>query len=124
MALYPLEDFKSLILSSSWRYLNENRAFRTLDKLDWNDNNLVQMLNGLHPNDYQKTVQNCKINDFVNADFVDADQYEIHWDEETGIRHPAPTNTTISLSLKIAIMTNSQGQLAGVVTFHLSGSPW
>lgn len=95
-----------------------------MDKLDWNDNNLVQMLNGLHPNDYQKTVRNCKINDFVDADLVDADQYEIHWDEEAGIRHPKSTDTTISLSLKIAIMTNPQGQLAGVVTFHLSGSPW
>lgn len=124
MALYSLEDFKSLVLSSRWRYLNENRAFRSLDKLDWKDDNFVQVLNGLHQNDFQKTVPKCRINDFVGVDYVDADQYEIHWDEDAGIRQPYSTNMTISLSLKIAIITNPQGQLAGVVTFHLSGSQW
>lgn len=124
MALYPLEEFKSLVLSSNWTFLNEERPFRTLEKLDWNKDNLAQVLNGLHQDDFQKTVPKCKINNFVSEDFVIADQYEVHWDENEGARQPYQTNTTVSLSLKIAIMTNSEGQLAGIVTFHLSGSPY
>jgi hypothetical protein len=124
MALYSLEVFKELLLASSWCYLNEKRAFDTLDKLGWDHDNLLQVLSQLHKEDFQKTVPNCKINDYIGVDYVPADQYEIHWDEEGNFRRPISTRTTTSLSLKIAIMTNTEGQAAGLVTIHLSGSAW
>ena len=121
MALYPLNDFKALVSASAWDYLNRNRAFRTLDRLGWAEATLEQLLLALHFDDFQKTVSNCKINDFENQDYVAADQYEIHWDETNCARSAHSSNQTISFSLKIAIVTSSQGPLSGLVTFHLSG---
>lgn len=123
MALYSLQDFQNLVASSKWTYLNERRAHNTLDKLGWTDADLAKLLCSLHPNDFQKVEKNRKINDFPSQNYVDADRYEIHWDSITGCREWHSTKmTTFSLSLKIAIMTSEQNQLAGVVTFHLSGS--
>lgn len=123
MALYVLQDFQNLVASSKWSYLNKRRAHNNLDKLDWSDVDLARLLSSLSPNDFQKTVLNCKINDFPGQDYIDADQYEIHWNEITSNREPNSTrNGTFSLSLKIAIMNIEQNQSAGVVTFHLSGS--
>jgi len=80
------------------------------------------MLCRMTQNDFQKVAPNCKINEFPGEDFVDADQYEVHWDEETGTSCGNLFRATVSLSLKIAIMTTPDGQQAGVVTLHTSGT--
>ena len=87
-----------------------------------NTDDLEELLLALHTDDFQKTVPNCKINDIENQDYVDADQYESHWDETNCARCAYPSNKTLSFSLKIAIVTSLQGPLSGLVTFHFSGS--
>lgn len=122
MAKYSLVEFKDLISHGNLSYLNENRAFKNLDKLSWSKEYFVELLLQLKESDFQKTVPNCKINDHPFLDIVDGDQYEIHWDEENEVRHETMNNMTISLSLKIAIVKEISGNIAGVVTFHMSGS--
>lgn len=122
MALYSLDDFKKLLASENWSYFNRRRAIGTLDNLNWADKYFLTVLNSLTEDDFQKTVATCKIEDYPFAEYVDADQYEIHWDEEEHVRRPSLVNSTLSLSLKIAIITNDHGQIAGVVTLHTSGT--
>lgn len=124
MSFYSLTDFKTLVTSGNLDYLNTRRLFNTLDKLDWDEAQLMQMLTQLEDGDFQKTVHNCRVNDLEGSDLIHADQYEVHWDEETRTRQPSSLTATVSLSLKIAIFTDSQGRKAGLVTTHLSGSPW
>ena len=121
MALYQLTDFKKLLGSDNWTYFNRRRAIGTLDKLEWEDEYFLTVLSSLTDNDFQKTVLTCKIEDYPFAEYVDADQYEIHWNEESHIRTTLE-HATVSLSLKIAIITNRHGQIAGVVTLHTSGT--
>ena len=106
-------------------FLNVRRTTTNLDKLDWDNNKLKKMLCGMSSADFQKTVKNCKINDCRSADYIDADQYEVHWDEDACIRRDRNdfARSTVSLSLKIAIIILDDGEQAGLVTFHLSGSP-
>ncbi|MFZ1547609.1 MAG: hypothetical protein WAT12_11010 [Candidatus Nitrotoga sp.] len=123
MALYPLEDFKLLIASSNWSYFNERRPFKHLDKLSWNNDDLKDVLCSLDPEeDFRKTFQNQEVNDLPGISFVHADHYVIHWDMDDWVRRRYASKSTIELSLKIAIVENATGQLAGVVTFHISGS--
>ena len=120
MALYKLEEFKSLVRSDECYCFNTSRANRTIEKLEWDDADFSKMLCGLAPSDFQKTVARCKVNDLQGYSVVNADQYEIHWDEDNGVRRNHPGNGTVSLSLKIAIVCDDQGTCAGVVTFHIS----
>jgi hypothetical protein len=124
MRYCSLEDFKALVRAGNWGFLNERRAFKTKDKLGWTDNNVAEMLLGLdEAKDFQKTVRDCKVNDFPGQEFVDSDQYEIHWDEEAKIGKRGPMPGTVSLSMKIAVVQEADGYFAGLVTFHISGSP-
>lgn len=95
-----------------------------MDKLDWDNQHLHDLLCQLNENDFQKTVPNCKINGIINQDYIDADQYEIFWDEETRTRQQSISSSTTSLSLKIAVYTTPEGDKAGLITMHLSGSQW
>lgn len=122
MALYQLNDFKKLLSSENWCYFNRRRAIGTLDHLNWDDEYFLTALNGLTEDDFQKTVAKCKIEDYPFAEYVDADQYQLHWDEEEHVRRPSLVGSTVCLSLKIAIITNEHGQIAGVVTLHTSGT--
>jgi len=124
MALYSLERFKCLLRAGEWDYLNRKRTFKNLDKLEWQDSDLLTMLYALNgTTHFQKTVRNCKVNDCSCQDYVDADQYEIHWDEQKSIARGQPMRGTVSLSLKIAILNDSNGEFAGVVVFHTSSEP-
>ena len=122
MAIYRLNDFKNLLATENWDYFNRRRSIATLDKLDWSDDYFLTFLNSLVEEDFQKTVSNCKIEDYPFAEYVDADQYVVHWDVDEHVRRQLITGSTLSLSLKIAIITNEHGQIAGVVTIHTSGS--
>lgn len=124
MALYPLTEFKALVTAGVLDYLNTRRVSNTLDNLGWNKVQLMQLLAQLEDSDFQKTVRNCKVNYLEGNDLIHADQYEVHWDDETFTRQQSSLKATVSLSLKIAIFTDSQGRKAGLVTAHLSGSPW
>lgn len=124
MARYNLDEFKSLVNSSKLRFLNTRRTTSSLDKLEWSNEDLARMLCGMHSNDFQKTVPKCRINDCPGHEYVDADQYEIHWNEDTRTRSNHPNYPAVSLSLKIAIIITPDGQSAGLVTFHLSGSQY
>lgn len=129
MAIYSLEDFKSLINSASLIYCNEGRTFRHLRNLGWNDKELVDVLSNLTSNDFRKTFKDQIVNNLPGRDTISADHYVIHWDLEEWVRRSDewvqrhyPSLTTVELSIKIAIVQNGTGQLAGVVTFHPSNS--
>lgn len=124
MAYCSLDEFKALVKEGNWTYLNKRRATNTKEKLGWSDNEVAEMLLGLNgQTDFQKPVANCKVNDFLEQEFINADQYEIHWHEEEKIGKRGPMPGTISLSLKIAIAEDADGVFAGLVTLHTSGSP-
>jgi hypothetical protein len=124
MAYCSLEEFKTLVREGSWAYLNERRAFKTKEKLGWSDNDVAEMLLGLNgQKDFQKSVSNRRVNDFPGHEFIDADQYEIHWHVEERVGKSGPMPGTISLSLKISVAADADGRFAGLVTFHISGSP-
>jgi len=118
MALYNLKEFQTLVISSNWSYFNERRAFKSLDNLDWNDDDLAKLLCGIKETDFKKTFPKCIIHDFPGEEFVDADQYVVYWDEDTDTSCGNIHKATVSLSVKIAIITTSAGQIAGVVSFH------
>lgn len=129
MALYSLEEFKSLVSSASWSYFNERRPFKHLEKFGWGDDELVDVLCGLDTDDFRKTFKNQAVNDLSGIVTIDADHYVMHWDLDEWIRRSDewvqghyPSLSTVELSIKIAIMKNETGQLAGVVTFHESNS--
>lgn len=124
MAYCSLEEFKALVREGNWAYLNERRAFKTKEKLGWSDNDVAEILLGLNgQKDFQKSVSNRRVNDFAGHEFIDADQYEIHWHEEEKIGKREPMRGTVSLSLKIAVAEDADGRFAGLVSFHISGSP-
>lgn len=122
MPLYDLSAFQDLVREGDWDYLNTTRPEQTKDKLGWGDEQVATMLCGLSGGDFQKTVPKCKVHRLFGEEFIDADQYEIHWDEYAGTRRPRPGSGTISLSLKIAIAADASGNFAGLVTLHTSGS--
>lgn len=123
MPLYNLDDFKKILREHGYDLLNPSRASDNLDKLNWDEDYFLNFLLNLDSKDFQKTVPNCKINNCPVAPkilLVDADQYEVYWDEENNCR--SATRYTAALSLKIAILADDNGNYAGVVTFHMSGS--
>ena len=118
---YDLATFQDLVRDSQWCYLNERRPKQTCDKYCLTDDDVENILCSLKLEDFQKTVHNCRVEDaFDVCDFVDADQYSINWHEESKTRRTLWSKETIDFSLKIAIVTDSQGDAAGLVTFHAS----
>jgi len=121
---YDLEIIKQLVQSDDWAYLNERRIFQTLDNLGWGDAEVVSVICGLNANnvpagDFQKTVPNCSVSCLPDCNTVDADMYRIHWDEEAGVRQPdLVLGITVELSLKLAIVEDSNGKFTGLVTLH------
>lgn len=124
MRYCSLEEFKALVRDGNWVYLNERRAFNTKEKLGWTDNEVAEVLLGLDgEKNFQKSVKECKVNDFPGQEFIDSDQYEIHWNEVERVGKREPMRGTVSLSMKIAVAEDADGFFAGLVTFHISGSP-
>lgn len=122
MAIYNLEEFKSLVKANRWHYLNERRTFKHLDKLDWSDEDFTTMLDCLTTDDFKKSFSNNKVNDYPNLDYVDADQFVIHWDMDEHVRKDRASSSTLELSMKIAVISDAIGNLSGIVDFHLSSS--
>lgn len=127
-ALYDLTVLQTLIGTGDWDYLNERsdrqwlgHAKKTLEKLEWDEADLVEVLRELTPEDWQKTVPDCAIHNLPGVEFIDADQYEIHWDEYENCRRGVWTGNCTSLSLKLALVRDASGEYAGLVTLHLSG---
>lgn len=120
MSKYNLQDFQTLVAASNWDCLNEDRIRNTLDSLDWDYQNLEDVLRALIPSDFHKTTFNQVINNFPSQDRVDVDQYRIYWDGSANCRaHNTTKIESFRLFVKIAVMTDSQGRTAGVVSFHL-----
>ena len=119
--LHDLKQFQDLVRSSNWCYLNIRRPSLTLEKLKWNDSNVEQILCALTAANHIKISLNCDVEEFVGCDSVDADMYRIYWDEQKCKGYTRWSAETIELSLKIAIVTDDEGQAAGLVTLHLSG---
>jgi hypothetical protein len=122
MAIYNLEEFQILVKATRWHYLNERRTFKHLDKLNWSDEEFTIMLSSLTVKDFKKSFQNNKVNDYPGLDYVDADQFVIHWDMDEHVRKDRASDSTMELSMKIAIIRDTLGNLSGIVDFHLSGS--
>ena len=122
MAIYKLEEFQNLVKATRWHYLNERRTFKHLDKLEWSDEDFIKMLYGLIPDDFNKSFLNNKVNDFPGLDYVDADHFVVHWDMDDNVRRDKAGSSTMELSIKIAVIKDGLGNLAGIVDFHLSGS--
>jgi hypothetical protein len=120
---YELSVFQELVRAESWGYLNEARPRRTKEKLQWSDDEVAALLCGLVAGDFQRSVPDCEVHDCGELEYVTADQYRIFWDETSHSRSPRWTRDTLELSLKIAIVEDDEGKVAGVVTLHLSGSP-
>ena len=122
MALYNLEEFQSLVNATRWHYLNERRTFKHLDKINWSDETFITMLNGLIVDDFNKSFLKNKVLDYPGLDYVDADHFVVHWDMDENVRRDRAGSATMELSVKIAVIQDQSGNLAGIVDFHLSSS--
>ncbi|UVA80486.1 hypothetical protein [Pandoraea commovens] len=129
MPLYDLKKLQELIRDGQYQYLNEEDgrkwrglAWKTMDNLGWEEEDLVKMLLALDECHWQTTAQNCAVGNCYGLQGVDADQYEIHWDEDEGVWREAPQLGLISISLKLALIQLPSGDMAGLVTLHSSGS--
>lgn len=118
--LYCLEFFKEQIRNDRWGIFNTRRTERSLDTLDWDYNTLRILLLNLQTFSFQKTVSNCTVNDLDGYEELDSDQYCVCWDEDNSVSVREISKATVILSLKIAVIEDSEGVLSGVVTFHPS----
>ena len=119
-AAYCLQEFKNLISEGHWGYFDKRMAYKTLDDLDWENEQLVEVLGRLDSDDYQKTFPDCEVHNLPGQLTIHGDQYGIYWHPETKTRRRGPEDGTLALSLKIAIATRSNGICAGIVTLHPS----
>ncbi|PRF97432.1 hypothetical protein C6Q14_28215 [Burkholderia ambifaria] len=126
---HDLARLKQLIRQGDVAFVNWKRIERTLRKLDWiNDPDqgearVHQVIMGLvHEECFQKVALGCKCehNVPVGQDRFDANQYEIHWDVEEGVRRDTPCDGTLSFSIKLTEVVDDNGPYCGIVTFHLS----
>jgi hypothetical protein len=129
MPLHDLKTVQALVAVDQWFYLNEvdgrswyGEAWKFMDRMGWEDADAKAMFLGLTDFDFQKTVSNCRIHALPGIGYIDADQYEIHWDDENQCRHNKPQPGCISISLKIALIQDDDGSCMGLVTMHSSGS--
>jgi len=120
MPLYQLEEFKKLVVTNGWQFLNKKRAYRTQEDLGWSDEQIEIFLLSIQISDFQKTVHDNKVTDLAGQEFVSADQYAVKWCEENMVHADFRNKETFEISTKIAIITTASGKLAGAVTFHLS----
>ncbi len=120
--MYCLEYFKQYVKKDEWVFFNLKRPLANLEKLDWSESNLRDVLLGIRNSNWQKTVKDCIVNDLEGYRTIDSDQYEVHWHEENCISMSRPQNGTVSLSMKIAVISDVNGECSGVVTFNTSGS--
>lgn len=118
--LYCLEFFKSNLRSDQWQIFNVRRADENREKLDWSWEDLRLMLLSMREYCFQKTVPNCEVVDLDGYSALDADQYRVYWNEDTKKCVTDFSLGTVSLSLKIAVISDALGILAGVVTFHVN----
>lgn len=127
--LYDLDELKRCIRNGDVVICNPERVARTFDKLGWEYTEqgaqqmygiLLALADVAHC--YQKVAPSCRIttNAPDGVEYVDADQFEIHWDPVSRVRcvHPGPG--TLSFSTKLARLVDEHGPYCGIVTFHLS----
>lgn len=125
--------YQSHFANDNFYFLNEDETrqyqgvtWRTMDHLVWERENVKTLILALDPNvHWQKEVPNCAVIQPDGPARVDADQYEIHWDDVNKVWYPDPTLRRpggCSLSLKLALVTDGNGQAAGIVDMHFSGT--
>ncbi len=129
MRYCDLKQLQALVEADEWDFLNEldgrawfGEAWKFMDRLEWTNDDVKAMLLGLTEDDFQKPVSNCAICGIPGRPFIDADQYEIHWDDEERHRSDEPRMGCISISLKIALVRDLDGSWTGLVTMHSSGN--
>lgn len=119
--LFCLEFFKQQVRDGNWDSFNKRRIEANLEKLEWDYHHLRDFLLGIKWG-FQRTVDNCQVHDIEGYEMVNADQYEVHWDEVAREARPSMRRETIPLSVKIAVISDEQGVISGAVTFHTSGA--
>nr|WP_315239320.1 hypothetical protein [uncultured Albidiferax sp.] len=127
MPQYHLQQFQALVSSGDWGFLNR-RAEEWKEELGWDDATMETFLLAIRGvqsgtvGDFKKIVPKCAVNQLPGTSTVDADMYLVSWDEAGGCRCAPGTKGAMEFSVKIAIVVDSLGNLAGVVSFHPSGS--
>ncbi|TKC81629.1 type II toxin-antitoxin system MqsR family toxin [Trinickia terrae] len=129
MPYFDLTRLQELVSKDCWDFLNEvdgrswfGRAWKLMDDLGCTNEDVKAVLLGLTPADFQKTRFDCAVSTLPGHPTVIADQYEIHWDDEKRRRVERPLCGCISLSLKVTVVEDENGDLTGLVTLHSSGS--
>lgn len=107
--IYCLNYIKFLVEQGNWEYANWKRTERTLDKYGWEDEDVEAVILNMTVSNFQHVAPGCTITEIPGNSCVDADQYETFWDGAY-------------LSVKLALVSDEQGEFAGLVTFHSSGS--
>ena len=127
--LYDLDELRSCIAAGNVAICNPPRVQRTFDKLGWpytedGAQEMFAVLLALENVEfcYQKVSEQCKLTQNAprGVEYVDADQFEIHWHPILRVRRSESGPDTISFSTKIARLVDDDGVYCGIVTFHLS----
>lgn len=86
---------------------------------NWTKDDLENVLLSLMPADFDKTVQNNKLdNPLRGVSRLDADVYKVRCCAESKKRATEKTEIFIDIYIKLAIQTDRKGKQAGTVSFH------
>ena len=87
-------------------------------KYEWTDEQIIDFLLKLQPNDFKKHFPSNKVNDLAGHVLICADQYVVKWCEHNNVKADRWNRGTVEISAKIAIATIPNGSIAGTVSFH------
>ncbi|KVE12992.1 hypothetical protein WI92_15440 [Burkholderia vietnamiensis] len=130
MARDTLPRYQEHFASGNFYYLNEDDrrtytgvAWRTMENLGWEDEQVMTLIAALDADvHWQKEVPMCKVCHPKGTEYVTADQYFIIWDDAECTWKDDVEAGCVALSLKLAIVFDENGEAAGLVTMHPSGT--
>jgi len=127
-ARWDLKELQRLVRANCWDYLNEpadanhqGRAARTRGRLEWDDSDVADFICGILATDFTGMAPSCKVHEPVGLGYVDADMYQVYWDEENRKSVGKNGKSTVVLFIKLALVKDDEGHFCGLVTFHTSG---
>lgn len=125
---WDLQELKRLVREDCWGYLNEpadanhqGRAAKTCENLEWDEADVADFLCGILATDFIRTAPLCRVHEPVGLGYVDADMYQVYWDEQNRKSVGKHGKYDVVLFAKLALVRDADGHFCGLVSFHTSG---
>lgn len=116
---YDLAAIQGMFASGNWDFVND-KAEQEFNRLEWTEEKMIGFVSCLsmirkgNNGDFSKNFPNQSI--LNNSDVVNADAYKMEFDEESLMRG---NTSDCCFYIKLAILNDTIGTYAGVVSFHL-----